>query len=103
MRAVHTLPHAHARTRACLTCAPQALILPVIHRGLRDRTGDTKKKAARIAGNMASLVNDAKVRQPAGACSGDMVHRRKHQLHTATAQPAHGHDGQAARGGRHRL
>jgi len=47
----------------------QALILPVIHRGLRDRTGDTKKKAARIAGNMASLVNDAKVMSPAHACT----------------------------------
>ncbi len=40
----------------------QALIVPVIHRGLRDRTGDTKKRAARIAGNMASLVNEPKVR-----------------------------------------
>ncbi|KAF5835979.1 armadillo-type protein [Dunaliella salina] len=43
-----------------IDAASLALILPVIHRGLRDRTGDTKKKAARIAGNMASLVNDPK-------------------------------------------
>lgn len=45
------------------TCL-QALIVPIIHRGLRDRTGDVKKRAARIAGNMASLVNDPKVRVP---------------------------------------
>ena len=38
-----------------------ALILPVVHRGLRDRTGETKKRAARIVGNMCSLINDPKV------------------------------------------
>lgn len=38
-----------------------ALIVPVVHRGLRDRTGDTKKRAARIVGNMCSLINEAKV------------------------------------------
>jgi hypothetical protein len=51
---------------ACLHWIVQALIVPVIHRGLRDRMGDTKKRAARIAGNMASLVNDPKVREQAG-------------------------------------
>lgn len=38
-----------------------ALVVPVVHRGLRDRTGDTKKRAARIAGTMCSLTNDPKV------------------------------------------
>lgn len=37
-----------------------------VHRGLRDRTGETKRKAARIVGSMCSLVNDPKVRTPAG-------------------------------------
>ena len=37
-----------------------ALIVPVVHRGLRDRMGDTKKRAARIVGNMCTLVNDPK-------------------------------------------
>ncbi|KAG2444413.1 hypothetical protein HXX76_001166 [Chlamydomonas incerta] len=59
-------------TRACLDVlldtvfintidAPSlALIVPVVHRGLRDRSGDTKKRAARTVGSMCSLVNDAK-------------------------------------------
>jgi hypothetical protein len=64
----HVRLHAHTHPYAMLSLL-QALILPVIHRGLRDRTGDTKKKAARIAGNMASLVNDAKVMSPAHACT----------------------------------
>ena len=38
-----------------------ALILPVVHRGLRDRSGDAKKKAARIVGNMCALINEPKV------------------------------------------
>jgi hypothetical protein len=38
-----------------------ALVVPVVHRGLRDRSGDTKKRAARIAGTMCSLTNDPKV------------------------------------------
>lgn len=33
-----------------------ALVVPVVHRGLRDRSGDTKKRAARIVGNMCSLT-----------------------------------------------
>ncbi|GBF89654.1 hypothetical protein Rsub_02372, partial [Raphidocelis subcapitata] len=37
-----------------------ALVVPVVHRGLRDRTGETKRKAARIVGSMCSLVNDPK-------------------------------------------
>lgn len=39
-----------------------ALIVPVVHRGLRDRSGDMKKKAARIVGNMCGLINEPKVR-----------------------------------------
>ena len=37
---------------------PQALIAPVVHRGLRDRSGDVKKRAARIVGNLCALIND---------------------------------------------
>lgn len=42
--------------------ASLALIVPVVNRGLRDRLGDTKKKAARIVGNMCALINEPKVR-----------------------------------------
>jgi hypothetical protein len=38
--------------------ASLALIVPVVHRGLRDRSGDVKKRAARIVGNLCKLVND---------------------------------------------
>ena len=38
-----------------------ALIVPVVHRSLRDRSGDAKKKAARIVGNMCALINEPKV------------------------------------------
>lgn len=41
--------------------ASLALIVPVVHRGLRDRSGDTKKKSARVVGNMCALINDQKV------------------------------------------
>ncbi|KAF8392110.1 hypothetical protein HHK36_022452 [Tetracentron sinense] len=37
-----------------------ALLVPIVHRGLRERSADTKKKAAQIAGNMCSLVTDSK-------------------------------------------
>jgi hypothetical protein len=43
--------------------ASLALIVPVVQRGLRDRTGDVKKRAARIVGNMCALVNEPKVRK----------------------------------------
>lgn len=64
----------NAATRPCLDvllgttfintidAASLALLVPVVHRGLRDRGGDTKKRAARIVGNMCSLTNDPKVR-----------------------------------------
>nr|XP_043618177.1 protein ILITYHIA [Erigeron canadensis] len=35
-----------------------ALLVPIVHRGLRERGSETKKKAAQIAGNMCSLVTD---------------------------------------------
>ncbi|KAB1202522.1 Translational activator GCN1 [Morella rubra] len=37
-----------------------ALLVPIVHRGLRERSADTKKKAAQIVGNMCSLVTDPK-------------------------------------------
>jgi HEAT repeat protein len=45
-----------------IDAASLALLVPVVHRGLRDRSGDTKKRAARIVGNMCSLTQDPKVR-----------------------------------------
>ena len=42
----------------------QALIVPVVHRGLRDRSGDVKKRAARIVGNLCALINDPKDMAP---------------------------------------
>jgi len=50
-----------------------ALVVPVVHRGLRDRTGETKRKAARIVGSMCSLVNDSKVRLGVGVGGGKSV------------------------------
>ena len=41
-------------------------MLQVVYRGLRDRMGDTKRRAARIVGNMCTLINDSKVRGPGG-------------------------------------
>eukprot|EP00897_Mesotaenium_endlicherianum_P004938 jgi/Mesen1/4472/ME000228S03455 len=37
-----------------------ALLVPIVHRGLRERSSETKKKAAQIVGNMCSLVSDPK-------------------------------------------
>ncbi|CAM8897213.1 unnamed protein product [Rhodiola kirilowii] len=37
-----------------------ALLVPIVHRGLRERSSETKKKAAQIAGNMCSLVTEPK-------------------------------------------
>ena len=44
--------------------ASLALIIPVVHRGLRDRSGDVKKRAARIVGNLCTLMNDPKDMSP---------------------------------------
>eukprot|EP00891_Asterochloris_glomerata_P006557 jgi/Astpho2/6557/e_gw1.00099.3.1_t len=41
-----------------------ALIVPVVQRGLGDRSGDAKKRAARIVGNMCALINDPKDMAP---------------------------------------
>ena len=41
-----------------------ALVVPVIHRGLRDRSGDVKKRAARIVGNLCALINDPRDMAP---------------------------------------
>lgn len=59
--------------------------MPVIHRGLRDRVGETKKRAARIAGNMASLVNDPKVKN-----TPTMYHTLLSMLDTYTPMYSHG-------------
>lgn len=40
--------------------ASLALIVPVVYRSLRDRSGDAKKRASRIVGNMSALINDPK-------------------------------------------
>lgn len=76
-------------TRACLDVlldtvfintidAPSlALIVPVVHRGLRDRSGDTKKRAARTVGSMCSLVNDAKVGAGGGRRRGERRRGRR--------------------------
>ncbi|PUZ37288.1 hypothetical protein GQ55_9G107200 [Panicum hallii var. hallii] len=37
-----------------------ALLVPIVHRGLRERGVETKKKAAQIVGNMSSLVTEPK-------------------------------------------
>eukprot|EP00245_Coleochaete_scutata_P006610 TRINITY_DN2110_c0_g4_i1.p1 TRINITY_DN2110_c0_g4~~TRINITY_DN2110_c0_g4_i1.p1 ORF type:complete len:1158 (-),score=253.89 TRINITY_DN2110_c0_g4_i1:298-3738(-) len=37
-----------------------ALLVPIVHRGLRERSAETKKKAAQIVGNMCSLVTEHK-------------------------------------------
>ncbi|CAD7699428.1 unnamed protein product, partial [Ostreobium quekettii] len=47
-----------------IDAASLALIVPVVHRGLRDRSGETKKKAARILQNLCRLINDPKDMTP---------------------------------------
>lgn len=37
-----------------------ALLVPIVHRGLRERSADTKKRASQIVGNMCSLVTEPK-------------------------------------------
>ena len=41
-----------------------ALIIPILHRGLRERSTDTKKRSALIVGNMCSMIADPKAVQP---------------------------------------
>ncbi|KAL6771130.1 hypothetical protein ACKKBF_B34035 [Auxenochlorella protothecoides x Auxenochlorella symbiontica] len=44
--------------------ASLALIMPVVQRGLKDRSGDIKKRAARIVGNLSALANDPRDMAP---------------------------------------
>lgn len=37
-----------------------SIIIPVVHRGLRDRAANTKRYAALISGNICTMVNDAR-------------------------------------------
>ena len=37
-----------------------ALLIPVLERGMKDRSADTKRKAALIGGNMCSMISDPK-------------------------------------------
>lgn len=37
-----------------------SIIIPVVHRGLRDRAATTKRYAALISGNICTMVNDAR-------------------------------------------
>jgi hypothetical protein len=65
-----TTPNEHTKT--CLDtlldtvfvntvdAASLALIVPVLNRALRERSTELKKKAAKIVGNMSSLINDPK-------------------------------------------
>ncbi|GMH37879.1 hypothetical protein BSKO_05763 [Bryopsis sp. KO-2023] len=41
-----------------------AQIIPVVHRGLKDRSGEVKKRASRIVQNLCKLVNDPKDMAP---------------------------------------
>lgn len=41
--------------------ASLALIIPVVQKSLRDRSGEAKKRASRIVGSMCALINDPKV------------------------------------------
>lgn len=41
--------------------ASLALIIPVVQKSLRDRSGEAKKRASRIVGSMCALTNDPKV------------------------------------------
>lgn len=47
-----------------IDAASLALIMPIVHRGLKDRSGDVKKRAARIIGNLCKLVNDQRDMAP---------------------------------------
>lgn len=37
-----------------------SIIVPVVHRGLRDRAATTKRYAALISGNICTMINDAR-------------------------------------------
>jgi len=75
-------PNKHAKTALevllstvfihAVDAASLALIVPVVHRGLRDRSGDAKKRSGRIVGTMCALINEPKVRR-AAACWADVL------------------------------
>jgi len=64
--------HTKSAIEALLACefihsidAPSlALLVPVLHRGMKDRSADTKRKASLITGNMCSMISDAKDMAP---------------------------------------
>jgi len=43
-----------------IDAASLSIIIPVIHRGLRDRAATTKRHGALIAGNICTMINDPK-------------------------------------------
>lgn len=61
---MHFLPPTQTSNHPSSCVHVQALIIPVVHRGLRERSGDVKKRAARIVGNLCSLINDSKDMAP---------------------------------------
>ena len=51
---------AHCQFEHCVDPPSLALIVPVLHRGLRERTAQAKRKTSHITGNMCSLLADRK-------------------------------------------
>lgn len=41
-----------------MDAASLALLVPIVYRGLRERSAEIKKKAAQITGNMCTLATD---------------------------------------------
>ncbi|KAL1515351.1 hypothetical protein AB1Y20_001981 [Prymnesium parvum] len=49
---------AHCQFEHCVDSPSLALIVPVLHRGLRERAAQSKRKTSHITGNMCSLLAD---------------------------------------------
>ena len=49
---------AHCQFEHCIDPPSLALIVPVLHRGLKERAAQAKRKTAHITGNMCSLLSD---------------------------------------------
>ena len=49
---------AHCQFEHCVDPPSLSLIVPVLHRGLRERAAQAKRKTAHITGNMCSLLAD---------------------------------------------
>ena len=47
---------AHCQFEHCVDPPSLALIVPVLHRGLRERSAQSKRKTSHITGNMCSLL-----------------------------------------------